>query len=353
MCYIQLMNKKDFYDLIRYVPKAELHIHQEAAVSRETVKKLYKKSQGKDITEGELNDIFTYDDLPSFLASFMKIQSFYKSEEDFACIIEDIRSYLKDNNIVYCETFVAPTSNLRNGFDFAKMLEILDKGYDLIKKEDHRTVRIIVDVSRSFGAENAMHNLELVLGAKDPHIIGIGLGGDEAKGPAKDYAQVFKRAHEEGLHTVLHAGETVDSWSVDDAVEKCFAERIGHGITVCQDDALAQKLIERKIPIEICMTSNTFTKNYVKDIKDHPVRAFYENGVPITINTDDPTFFRCSLLDEYWKLYDSLGFSLDEILDIIKKGFRAAFISDSMKKKYITRVNKAWKEWFDAHPNAK
>lgn len=346
------MKKEDFFDLIKSVPKAELHVHEEAVLGRDTVKKVYKRNFEKDMSDDEFNALFDYNDLAGFLTSFIKIQSFFTHIEDFELMFRDFSDYLDDNNIVYCEAFFSPTSHLKKGWAFHDMISVIEKSINDIKSRSGRTVKLIVDVSRSFGKENAMRNLDFVLAEKNPNILGIGLGGDEAKGPAKEYAEVFTKAKENGLHTVTHAGESCESYSMKDSIELCHAERLGHGIQAIKDEEFVKELAEKKIPLEVCPTSNTFIlKEFNGDIKKHPVKKLFDAGVYITINTDDPTFFKCSLLDEYWNIYSGLNFSLDEIRQIIKNGFNAAFISSEEKEAYCAKVDSAWDEWFKAHPD--
>ncbi|MCR5217311.1 adenosine deaminase [Treponema sp.] len=347
------MKKSDFYSLLTALPKAELHIHEEAVLSRSTIKKVYKRSFNKDITSEEYDQLFAYTDLAGFLDSFIKIQKFFTNVEDMELLFKDFSDYLEKNNIVYCETFISPTSHLKKGWDFSKMISLISKSISKIKKEKGRTVKIIIDVSRSFGLENAMNNLDLVLKENSPDIIGIGLGGNEATGPAKDYEKVFVKAKEKGLHVVAHAGEICESWSMKDSINLLKAERIGHGITAINDSDFLKELAENKICLEVCPTSNVFTNTIVKSFDQHPVKKLYDAGVNVTINTDDPTFFKVSLIDEYWNVYKELGFTLKEIKDLVKNSFRNSFISDSAKKKYCSSVDKAWKEWFQDHPDAK
>ena len=229
------MKKSDFYELLKFIPKAEIHIHEEAVLSDKPIKTVYKRSFGKEISKKEFDDLFDYNDLTGFLDSFIKIQKFFTNIEDLTFLFNDFSDYLEENNIVYCEAFVSPTSHLRKGWDFNQMMKLIDKSLAKTKKEKNRTVKILIDVSRSFGLENAMNNLDLVLNAKDKNILGIGLGGDEKKGPAKDYAKVFDKAVENGLKVVAHAGETCPSWSIKDALNLLHAQRIGHGIEKIKD----------------------------------------------------------------------------------------------------------------------
>ena len=347
------MVKTDFYNLIAFIPKAELHLHGEAIVSNRTIKKLYKFSTGKIMTDAELKALFKYDDLAGFLVSFLKIQSYFTRMNDLFYICSDFESYIKKNNIVYCETFLAPTGLMKKGIDFNSLINNLSNAIEKTKRNNNRTVKLIVDVSRSFGTENAMNNLNRVLEKNSPHIIGIGLGGDEAKGPAKEYETVFQKAKTAGLHRVVHAGEICDSWSIKDSINLLSAERIGHGISAAYDEDLIKELVQKQIPLECCPSSNTYTRHYFSNIKDHPIKKLFDAGVLVTVNTDDPTFFKVSLIDEYWNVYTKLHFSLEEIKTLIKNSFKASFLSEEEKQKYYSAVDNAWEEWFKSHPNVK
>lgn len=344
------MNKKDFYSLIKAVPKAEIHIHSEAVISRATVKKLYRECNGTEMSSDELDNLFSYNDLSGFITSFLAIQALFTKTTDFNLIFDDFNHYLEENNIVYCETFFSPSSFLKKGLSFSDMMKTVSKAISKIKEKQNRIIKVLIDVSRTFGEENAQKNLDIILKENNKDIIGIGLGGDEAKGPAKEFIHVFKNAKKAGLHTVVHAGEDVDSSSIKDAINLLGAERVGHGITAVNDGPLMVELAKTKLPLEICPTSNTFTKKIVSRMEDHPVRKLYDNGVFITINTDDPTFFGASLIDEYWNLYSKLHFTLDEILQIILNGFTASFISDSQKETYCASAKKTWNDWMKKHP---
>ena len=348
------MKKAEFYDLIKFIPKAELHVHEEAVLSKKTIKKVYKRNFGKDMTPQEMEDLFSYDDLPGFLTSFLKIQSYFTEIKDLQYMFEDFAKYLDDNNIVYCETFFSPTSHLKKGWDFNEMICLVEESIEKIRKESGRIVKLIIDVSRSFGVDNAMKNLDLVIAKKSPHILGIGLGGDEKKGPAKEFISVFEKAVENNLHVVTHAGETCESYSMKDSINLLKAERIGHGIQAAKDEEFMKELAEKNFPLEVCPTSNIFLlSEFNKDIKKHPVKKLYDNGDYITINTDDPTFFKISLIDEYWNIYNKLDFTLDDIKKIIKNAFNAAFTSDKEKKNYCKKVDQAWDQWFKDHPEVK
>lgn len=336
------MEKTEFYTFLKSVPKAEIHLHIEAVPTIHTVKALYKKRFGKKMSDEDIKNLFSYDDLNGFIQAFLKVQDLFTSEDDFNYVFDDLETYLLENNIVYTEAFFAPTAFLKKGFEYPKMIKIFSKKIAEIKKNHGITIKLLLDVSRTFGCENAMKNYELLKQYSCDDVIGIGLGGAEAKGPAKEYAPVFEKALSEGFHAVAHAGEDVGPESMWDTINYLHAERIGHGITAIQDEKLMETLKETQLPLEVCPTSNVFTKHYVKSIAEHPIRKFYDKGIYVTVNTDDPVFFKTTLIEEFWKLHSEANFSMNEIKKLILNAFNALFTTDNVKKSWCEKVEKAF-----------
>lgn len=337
------MNKSEFKTFLAAVPKAELHLHLEAVISLAGVKKLYKNKYGKEMTKEEQIDLFSYNDLNGFIQAFLKIQAMYSSVDDFRTVFDELSKYLVKNGITYTEVFFAPTAFLKLGFKYEDMVRVFDEKIEEIKAKKGITVKLLMDVSRTFGCENAMKNYELLKSVPSKNIIGIGLGGAESKGPAKDFAPLYEQAIKDGYKAVVHAGEDVGPESIWDSLNYLHAMRIGHGLTACQDEKLMDELKKTKTPIEICITSNTFTKKIVQKAKDHPVKMYFDRGIPVSINTDDPFFFKTTLLDELWICHKELGFTMDEVKELIKNSFTTSFLSDKEKKEYCNKVDEAWK----------
>ncbi|MBP3708971.1 MAG: adenosine deaminase [Treponema sp.] len=339
------MKETEFSSFLTKVPKSEIHLHIEAVLSLGSIKKLYEKRYGKTMSAEDEVALFSYNNLNGFINAFLVVQDLFSSVADFKYVFDDLGKYLAKNNIVYCEAFFAPSAFLKKGFDYSEMISLFSKKIAHIKEKYNITVKLLLDVSRTFGCENAMKNYELLKQYPCKDIIGIGLGGAEQKGPAKEFGPVFAKAHQDGFHAVAHAGEDVGPESVWDSIKVLQAERIGHGITSIQDEKLIEYLAESQLPLEVCITSNVFTKRFVKKVSEHPIRALYDKNVFITVNTDDPIFFKTTLIEEYWKCYSELHFTLDEIKQLIANGFNATFLSDAQKKSYIKQMNAAWKEF--------
>ena len=337
------MEKEAFYTFLKAIPKAEIHLHIEAVISRDSIKALSRKKNGTEMTDAELDRLFSYEDLNGFIAAFLEVQNMFSEVADFDLVFADLRQYLADNGIAYAEVFFAPSAFVKKGFDYGDIMANFDRNIAKIKAETGVDVKVLVDVSRTFGLENAEKNLDMLLAHRIPAVIGIGLGGAESKGPCKDFGPVFERARANGLKTVAHAGEDVDAWSIRDALDVLHAARIGHGITAIQDEVLMERLKDERIPLEVAPTSNVFTKKYVPSFEQHPIRAFFDRGLLVTVNTDDPLFFKVSLLDEYWNLYSRLHFTEDDIRQLVLNGFAASFLPDDEKKAWAEKVEASWK----------
>ena len=337
------MNKKitltkdqsNFEKLLYNLPKTEIHLHLEGIASVNTIWSLMNKNKitHPDIkTKEDLERKFNIANLDEFIDLFINvIQSSFTEEDDIKLLIDDAENYLVDNNIVYAEMFFASTKFVSMGFDFGKIISILEEGAKEINRKHKREIRFLIDVSRSFGPENAMNNLDLTIKHKSPYIIGIGLGGSESKGPAEDYQEVFEKAAAHGFHVVAHAGEDVGPESVWNTIKYLKAERIGHGISSIYDEKLMNYLVEKQTTLEICPTSNLFTKKYVHTIEEHPVKEFFNRKMNITINTDDPTLFSVNLIEEYMNLYIHNIFSKKEIISLIKNNIYSTFLPINKK----------------------
>ena len=326
---------KDLQNILIKMEKTEIHLHLEGLVTADTIWTLMNKHKLQYSGINSKHDIknkFKVKNLSEFLDLYINVvQNSFKTEEDIELLIRDAQTYLKTDNIVYAEIFFAPSKFLKMGLDYGLMMEILTEGSRALKDKSGIEVKFIVDVSRSFGVENAMNNLDLLLKHRVPPVIGIGLGGSEKDGPPEMFTGVFEKARENGLRTVVHAGEDVGPESVWNALKHLKAERIGHGISSILDEKLMEYLAESRIPLEVCPTSNLFTRKYVTAIEDHPVKKFYERNMYVTINSDDPTLFSTSLVDEYMLLFNHGIFTKEEILQLVKNNIDATFLTPEDK----------------------
>jgi aminodeoxyfutalosine deaminase len=301
-------------DFLRDVPKSELHLHLEGSVEPET---LFELDPATSIEE--YRALYHYTDFDAFLRAFGAVGKRLRTPRDYALITRRLLERLAAQNVRYAEIIVAAGVVLWKGQDFAPIFDAIRTA----AADSPVQVRWILDAVRQFGAEPAMQVAELAAGRVDHGVVALGIGGSEERGPASWFQEVFAFAKREGLHLHAHAGESMGPESIWGALA-LGAERIGHGITAVRDPALMRHLIERDIPLEICITSNLVT-GVVQRVEDHPVRRLFDAGVPIVLNSDDPAMFRCSLTGEYRLAAEQFGFTEAELRGIAENGFRYAF----------------------------
>jgi cAMP deaminase len=312
------------------LPKCELHIHAEAVVSAETyfiLNKKYGAIQGIEAS-GDFHRFFAIKSLKDMISSFYLLQSLFRSLDDYRHMAKDVGDYCRANDIVYAELHFAPSMVKRNGYVAVEdVYGVLLGEFRGMKDSGGPAVELIVDLSRSFGLDNAAENLT----AAERHnakggtrIIGVGLGGQERGNSCLPYKRLFQRAQDSGLHVVIHAGEETGPESIWEALE-CGAQRIGHATSACLDRRLLEALRERRIPIEVCLTSNVITGKIVSSYADHPLGSFLKEGLSLVLNTDDPVLFDTSLNAEYGLALSECGIGESDLLRLCRNAFLCSF----------------------------
>ena len=296
------------------VPKAELHLHLEGSVTPATMLELAPEASSEEIRER-----FRFSSFASFLECFKWVVERLRGPADYALVTRRLLETLASQNVRYAEITLSAGVVLWKKQAFAPI-------FDAVRREAARSpvdVRWNLDAIRHFGAEHAMQVAELAAGCVDDGVVSFGIGGDEERGPAGWFTDVYRFARAKGLRLTAHAGETAGPESVWAAL-RLGAERIGHGIRAVDDPALMRHLRDENIPLEICISSNVAT-GAVPSLAAHPVRRLYDAGVPIVLNTDDPGLFGTTLEKEYDLAAREFGFSERELEQIAENGFRYAF----------------------------
>lgn len=295
-------------------PLAELHVHLEGSIERETLRAI-----DPSLTLAEIAQATAYRDFEGFIQSYIWVNRRLSKPEHYAIAARELFERLAAEGVTYAEVTLSAGMMLWKGQDFHAI-------YDAVHTEGARArMRAfwILDAVRQFGAAAACPVFDLAAERVNDGVVAIGLGGFETGAPACDFAELYQRARDRGLHTVCHAGETTDAQNVWDALS-IGAERIGHGIRAVEDPKLLAHLREKNIPLEICITSNVRT-GAVASFEQHPVRRLFDAGVPIVINTDDPALFGCTLSGEYALLHQRFAFSDGEIERLKGNSIRFSF----------------------------
>lgn len=291
--------------------KAELHVHLEGSIEAETLIAIDPSVSGAEFQEYTRGGSFA-----EFLRGYIWLTGKLLNPGHYVLATRHLLERLAEQDVSYAEVTLSAGVILWKQQDLAAV-------YDAMRRESQRSkVKTfwILDAVRHFGIEPAMRVAQFAVQRRDDGVIAFGLGGDETRGPAEWFRDVFLYARDAGLHLVCHAGETVGPESIWAALE-IGAERIGHGTSAVQDPALLAKLRDLNVPLEVCISSNICT-GVVDCIANHPVKQAYNAGVPITLNTDDPAFFRTSLVREYALGEELFGLPCEEMA---ANSFRYAF----------------------------
>ncbi len=320
------------------VPKVELHVHLEGAIPYDALWTLVQKYDG-DATVPNIEALkrrFAYKDFAHFIDTWVWKNQFLREYEDFTLIAEAVARDLARQHIRYAEVFFSPADFARHGLKTQRMAEAIRQGLDRIQDIE---IALIADLVRDFGPEKGAVTLAELNEVKHLGIIGIGIGGSEQMFPPEPFAAIFAQARHLGFHTTAHAGEAAGAESIWGAIKSLHVERIGHGTHAEEDPALLAYLAEHEIPLEMCPLSNVRT-GAVKSYAAHPVRRYFERGIKLSINTDDPKMFGNSLAEEYMLLETEKGFTRAEIRDLILEGIATSWMPEERKQ----QMTKAFKE---------
>ena len=316
---------------IRALPKAEVHLHLEGAVERETLSRLAKRHG----LPAPPRDLYRYADFTGFLKAFKLVCDHLKTPPDYHLVTLRMLERLRRDGVVYAEVYISAGVMLWKGENFEEMFEGIDAGAQEGLERYGVRVGWVLDATRQFGADAARQVAELAARFRDRGVLGIGIGGDEAQAPPELFREVYAYARAQGLRLTAHAGEAAGPESVWGALRELGAERIGHGLTAARDPALVAHLVATRVPVDICLTSNLRT-GVLGSLEDHPLRRYFDAGVLVSLSTDDPAMFRTDLTREYLLAHQRFGFHRAELAQLAANSFRASFLSEEEKTRYTS-----------------
>jgi adenosine deaminase/aminodeoxyfutalosine deaminase len=321
------------------LPKAELHLHLEGSIEPSTLLELRQRHGMEGASLPEVEQLYNYKDFAGFLSAFKDVTGHLQMPEDYELITYRLMERLKAQNVLHAEVIVSVGVCLWRKQEFPAVLEGLERGRQRGEKDFGVSVLWIFDAIRQFGAEKAQSVLDLAVKFRDRNVVAFGIGGDEAAGPPEWFTGVYQRAAEHGLHLTAHAGESVGPDSIWGALN-LKAERIGHGLTAGQDPELIEELASRQVPIEICVTSNLRTA-CCTEVSQHPVRRYFDQGLMLTLNSDDPAMFRTSLVGEYALVQEAFGFTDEHLRELARNSFEASFLPAEKKIEFLNLFDAA------------
>ncbi len=331
------------HQIIKVMPKVEIHLHLEGAFTFEFLYSLIDKYGGdpKVTDPADLKKMFEFKNFSHFLDLWFWKNQFFKGPEDFEKCSYTTLKQLSNQNVIYAEVFYSPWDFVSNGLSVEEITEAILSGIHKAEVEYPIKCNLIADIIRDFDDAQAVERVKQVLPFKNKGVIAIGLGGSEQKYPPELFNDAFEYAKREGLHCVVHAGEASGPQSIWQALNTLNAERIGHGVRAIEDARLVNFLNDNQIPLEVCVISNIKTKVF-SSFKKHPVKKLYDAGLKISINSDDPAMFDTTITKEFLLLFEIFHFTLSDIRKLTDNAIDSCFLSENEKRSLNTQVQNFW-----------
>lgn len=334
--------------LARRIPKVHLHCHLEGSLRGASFVELAGKhgvplryrpdrdaaANDEAVEPANPADPYRFKDFQEFLLAFAAVSRALQEPEDYARLAREFVEDALSQNVVYGELFVSPSV----WTFFHPALDVRETAAAIVEElraaRPRATFALLVDLTRNFGSESALQTARLAASLADLDVVGIGLGGDEARFPPELFVDAFDYARATGLHCVAHAGEAAGPHSVRTAVELLGAERIGHGIAALEDPSVVELLAARRVPLEICPTSNAITGAAIPG--SDAFAEFDRAGCVVTVDADDPTMFHTSIEAEYALVEAVVG--SDALARYVGNAIDASFAAADLKTAMHARL---------------
>jgi len=324
---------------IEGLPKAELHVHIEGTIEPETMFLLAERN-GIALPYASveaLRGAYAFRNLEDFLGLYYRGMAVLQTEEDFYDVTWAYLDKAHSQNVLHAEIFFDPQGHTSRGIAFETALNGIWRALEDGRERLGIGSRLIPCILRDRDIDEAMATLEQALLHRD-RIIAVGLDSAEKGNPPGKFSAVFARARAEGLLTVAHAGEEGPADYVRDALDLLHVARIDHGIHALDDPALIERLARERVPLTVCPLSNLHLRG-VEDMRRHPLRAMMDNGLFVTVNSDDPAYFGGYVNENYVAVQQALGLSDEDLAQLARNSFNAAFLPEEEKEALVRRVD--------------
>jgi adenosine deaminase len=324
------------------LPKAELHCHLDGSVRPQTLLDLARENGGQmprpdAAALGEYMTVRDAHSLEEYLARFEVTLSVMQRADALERIAYELAEDAHRDGVWYIETRFAPILNVQEGLGVEEVVEAVVRGLARAEKQLGVIGRVIVTALRNLSADASLETAKLAVAYRDRGVVGFDLAGPERGYSAATHAEAFDYARAHDMACTCHAGEGDGAQSVRDAVHSCCANRIGHGTRLFEDRRLMDYVNDRRIPVEICLTSNVQTRA-AGSYEQHPLRRYHDAGLNVVLNTDNRLMSGTTLTDEYSHAAEHLGFTFEELAAIALNGFESAFLPWRERTELIARA---------------
>ena len=332
----------DIQTFIHRLPKAELHLHLEGTIMPATLVELSQRHDGAAVTQAEAEALYRFTDFTGFIEAFRAVTRQLIHAEDYELAAWRMMQRLAGQGVVHAEVFISVGVIYMWRNHDPECFEPIFAGLERARKRAERELGLsvywIFDAVRHFTIPEAERVFAKAakMRAEYPSIIGIGLGGDERQCGSEPFRQMYARAKEGGLRLTNHAGETTGPEAIWEALA-IGSERLGHVLSAIRDEALLEELKARRVGLELNPTSNVRT-GVCASFAAHPLRRYFDRGLLVTINSDDPAFFGSDIANEYRLAHSEQGFSRDELRDLAANSFRASFLPAATRDSWLSKL---------------
>ena len=329
-------------ELLRLLPKAELHCHLDGSLRPATMIELGLE-HGKPMPAPDadsLREFMRVDDarhLEDYLERFAITLSVMQTESALERVAFELAEDAAADGVRYIEVRYAPVLNTREGLTLEQAVEAPLRGLARAEREHGVVGRVIVCSLRHMPLSTSQELAELAVAYRHHGVVGFDLAGGEVGNPARAHAPAFEYARSHDLPCTCHAGEGDDASSVREAIHVCGAHRIGHATRLIEDTSLTDYCNDRRIPLEICLTSNVQTRA-ARSYATHPFREYFDRGLNVVLNTDNRLMSGTTLTDEYVHAAQSLEFTFDELAEVALNGFESAFLPYPERVRLATKA---------------
>ncbi|BBB31871.1 adenosine deaminase [Thermotomaculum hydrothermale] len=338
-------NKPVTEEIIKKLPKVELHCHLDGSMRVETIleeaerQKVKLPADNPDKLKKMVQPGFDCKSLVDYLKAFDITLSVLQEEEALYRAAYELIEDVAKENVKYIEVRYSPILHQKKGLGLVDILEAVLQGLKQGERDFGVKSGVIICGIRNIDPKYSMKLAELSVAYKNKGVVAFDLAGAEEDYPAKEHREAFQLVLKNNLNSTTHAGEAYGPESIHQAIHYCGAHRIGHGTRLFENGDLLNYVNDHRIPLEICISSNIQTKA-VKRFEDHPVRLYYDLGLRITLNTDNRLVSDTTLTKEFMIAHEYYGFTLEEIKDIIIQSFKSAFIPYREKRDMLRKVIK-------------
>ncbi|WP_374530375.1 adenosine deaminase [Acinetobacter sp.] len=325
-------------ELIRALPKAELHVHIEGTFEPELMFAIAQRNQIEIPYKSveEVKQAYNFHNLQSFLDIYYAGANVLVNEQDFYDLAWAYFEKCHEDRVMHTEMFFDPQTHTDRGIAFETVINGLQRACDDAKAKYGISSHLIMCFLRHLSEEAAFETLAQAMPFKE-QIIGVGLDSSEVEHPPSKFERVFAQAREAGFLVVAHAGEEGPAEYVWEALDLLKVNRIDHGVRSEEDSVLMQRLIAEKMPLTVCPLSN-LKLCVVDDMAQHNIRRLLQQGVHVTVNSDDPSYFGGYMNDNFVAITEALALTNEELKTLAQNSFEASFISDAEKQKWIAEI---------------